>query len=116
MRKAFSRQLRFDVPSALNVELDFECRDEIIPILRSLQHIYSCPQLRDACLKLVGQDVNGNSRDDCGREGLDYWEILVLGSARLGCNLERCGPSWAPVNGRKRPRSVGAGFVTTFVC
>ena len=89
MRKAFSRQLRFDVPSALNVELDFECRDEIIPILRSLQHhIYSCPQLRDACLKLVGQDVNGDSRDDCGREGLDYWEILVLGSARLGCNLD----------------------------
>ena len=88
MRKAFSRQLRFDVPSALNVELDFECRDEIIPILRSLQHIYSCPQLRDACLKLVGQDVNRDSRDDCGREGLDYWEILVLGSARLGCNLD----------------------------
>ena len=88
MRKAFSRQLRFDVPSALNVELDFECRDEIIPVLRSLQHIYSCPQLRDACLKLVGQDVNVDSRDDCGREGLDYWEILVLGSARLGCNLD----------------------------
>ena len=88
MRKAFSRQLRFDVPSVSNVELDFECRDEIIPILRSLQHIYSCPQLRDACLQLVGQDVNGDSRDDCGREGLDYWEILVLGSARLGCNLD----------------------------
>ncbi len=53
MRKAFSRQLRFDVPSVSNVELDFECRDEIIPILRSLQHIYSCSQLLDACLELV---------------------------------------------------------------
>jgi hypothetical protein len=88
MRKAFSRQLRFDVPSVSNVELDFECRDEIIPILRSLQHIYSCSQLRDVCLELVAQDVNADSRDDCGREGLDYWEILVLGSARLGCNLD----------------------------
>lgn len=88
MRKAYSRQLRFDVPSALNVELDFQCRDEIIPILRSLQHICSCPPLRDACLQLVAQDVNGHSRDDCGREGFDYWEILVLGSVRLGCNLD----------------------------
>jgi hypothetical protein len=88
MRKAFSRQLRFDVPSVSNVELDFECRDEIVPILRSLQHIYSRSQLRDACLELVAQDVNADSRDDCGREGLDYWEILVLGSARLGCNLD----------------------------
>ncbi len=88
MRKAFSPQLRLDVASIPDVELDFECRDEMIPILRSLQHIYSSPQLRDACLELVAQDVNGESRDDCGREGMDYWQILVLGSARLGCNLD----------------------------
>ena len=88
MRKAFSQQRRLDVASVPDVELNFECRDEIIPILRSLQQIYSCPQLRDACLELVAQDVNGDSRDDCGREGMDYWQILVLGSARLGCNLD----------------------------
>jgi hypothetical protein len=36
---------------------------------------------------LIAQDVNGNSRTDCGREGMDYWHLLVLASVRLGCNL-----------------------------
>ena len=88
MRKAFSAQRRLDAPSVLDVELNFECRDEIIPILRSLQHIYSRPETRDAILELVAEDVNRESRDDCGREGMDYWQLLVLGSVRLGCNLD----------------------------
>jgi hypothetical protein len=36
----------------------------------------------------VAQDVNRGSRDDCGRPGFDYWQILVLGAVRLGCNLK----------------------------
>ena len=88
MRKAFSAQRRLDVPSVLDVKLNFECRDEIVPILRSLQHIYSHPETRDAILELVAQDVNRASRDDCGREGMDYGQLLVLGSVRLGCNLD----------------------------
>ena len=39
-------------------------------------------------LDLVAQDVNKDSRDDRGREGLDYWHITVLAAARLGCNLD----------------------------
>ena len=88
MRKAFSPQLRLDVSSIPDVKLDFDCRDEIVPILRSLQHIYACPELRKICLELVAHDVNADSRDDRGRKGMDYWQILVLGSARLGCNLD----------------------------
>ena len=30
----------------------------------------------------------GSARDDLGREGMDYWQILVLASVRLGCNLD----------------------------
>jgi hypothetical protein len=59
-----------------------------VPILRGLQHIYSQPQLRDEILELVAQDVNRHRRDDRGREGLEYWQILVLGAVRLGCNLK----------------------------
>jgi hypothetical protein len=88
MRKAFSPQRRFDVPSVPDVPLNFECRDEIIPVLRALQHIYSEPERRDQILQLVSADVNRDSRDDCGREGMDYWQILVLGGVRLGCNLD----------------------------
>ena len=87
MRKAYSTQQRFDCETVLNVGLNLNCRDEIIPILRALQQIYSQPQLRDEILDLVAQDVNDGSRTDRGREGLDYWQILVLASVRLGCNL-----------------------------
>ena len=87
MRKAFSTQTRLDCRTVLDVELNLNCRDEIIPILRALQHIYSQPELRDDILSRVAQDVNPESRDDLGREGMDYWQIVVLASVRLGCNL-----------------------------
>lgn len=88
MRKPFSTQPRLDCRTVLNVPLNLECRDEIIPILRALQHIYSTPALRDEILQLIADDVNKDARDDCGREGLDYWHILVLAAVRLGCNLD----------------------------
>jgi transposase, IS5 family len=109
MRKAFSAQRRLDAPSVLDVELNFECRDEIIPILRSLQHIYSRPETRDAILEMVAQDVNRDSRDDCGREGMDYWEILVLGSVRLGCNLDDDKLHDLAENHRKLRAMMGVG-------
>lgn len=87
MRKPFSSQQRFDWQGVLGVRLNLECRDEIIPILRALQHIYSQPEVRDEILKLIAQDVNQDSCDDVGREGMDYWTILVLAAVRLGCNL-----------------------------
>lgn len=87
MRKAFSRQTRLDCQTVSDVQVNVQCRDEIVPILRALQHIYSQPQLRDAILHLVAQDVNAKSRADVGREGMDYWQIVVLAAVRLGCNL-----------------------------
>ena len=41
MRKAFKEQPTFDCPTPEQVSLNLECRDEIVPILRGLQHIYS---------------------------------------------------------------------------
>ena len=88
MRKAFASHRRLDCRGVLGVELNLECRDEIVPILRALQQIYSQPQLRDQILELIAQDVNQKSRDNLGREGMDYWQILVLAAVRLGCNLD----------------------------
>src|SRR5919107_4292614 len=87
MRRPFDPQLRLDRPGVPDVRLNTECRDEIIPILRALQHIYGRPELRDELLDAVAQDVNGVTRADQGRPGMDYWPILVLGAVRLGCNL-----------------------------
>jgi len=87
MRKGYSKQRRLDSVPIDQVELNLDCRDSIIPVLRSLQHVYSDSALTQKVLALISQDVNGNSRTDCGREGMDYWHLLVLASVRLGCNL-----------------------------
>ena len=88
MRIAFDPQRRFDCPPVLEVRLNTSCRDEIIPILKGLQHIYSQTELRDELLDAVAQDVNGTSSADLGRPGMTYWSILVLGAVRLGCNFD----------------------------
>ena len=88
MRKGISKQTRFDCQAVENVKLNLNCRDEIIPVLRGLQFIYSNTIVRNKILDLVAGNVNGQTRRDCGREGLDYWQIFVLASVRLGCNLD----------------------------
>ena len=88
MRKAVDRQRRLDCPSITQVRLNVNCRTEIIPILRALQHIYGRLGLCDPILRSIGKDVNGKSSAKRGRKGLDYWEILVLAAVRLGCNLD----------------------------
>jgi transposase, IS5 family len=88
MRKAFDRQRRLDCPSVTKVPLNLNCRNETVPILRGLQHIYSRPQVRDPILRAIARDVNGKSKANRGRRGLDYWEILVLAAARLGCGYD----------------------------
>jgi transposase, IS5 family len=88
MRKAFDRQRRLDCPSVSKVSLNLNCRNETIPILRALQHIYSTPKVRDAILGAIARDVNGKSNATRGRPGMSYWEILVLAGARLGCGYD----------------------------
>ncbi len=85
MRKAFDPQLRLDCPEVANVRLNVNCRHEIIPILRALQHIYDRPEVRDAILAAIGRDVNRTSDANLGRPGMSYWEIAVLAAAKLGC-------------------------------
>ena len=87
MRHARERQRRLDGGSVSRVVLNLNCRDELVPILRGLQQVYSTPNVRDAILKLVERDVSAKSRSDRGRDGLSYWCILVLAAVRLGCNL-----------------------------
>jgi hypothetical protein len=88
MRKAFDPQQRMDRQAIGNVPLNLGCRDEIIPILTALKHIYSQPKLRDEILQTVARDVNRDSNRKRGRKGMDYWPILVLASVRLGCNFD----------------------------
>jgi len=88
MRLAFDPQRQLACPPVDQVVLNLNCRDEIIPILRGLQHVYQVPALRQELLHLIGKDVNSTTSHKLGRRGLDYWPIAVLASVRLGCNLD----------------------------
>jgi IS5 family transposase len=88
MRMRFNPQLRLDCPPIEEVKLNLNCRDEIVPILRALQHIYGDSKLRRGILDLVGEDVNPETSNEHGRPGMDYWQIAVLAAVRLGCDLD----------------------------
>ncbi len=88
MRTSIPEQRRLDSNGIGNVPLNLDCRDEIVPILRALQHIYEQPELRDTIIELITRDVNRDTRNDRGRIGMGYWEIAVLAGVRLGCNLD----------------------------
>ena len=88
MRKAFSSQLRLDCLAIDELQLNLNCRDEIIPILEGLKHVFGQPGLRDALIKLVAADITCGRRDDTGRVGFDYWQIIVMAVVRLGCNVD----------------------------
>ena len=87
MRLALPEE-RLDCLPIGDVKLNLDCRDEIIPILRALQHLYEDVPLRRELLALVGRDVNQGTSRKRGRRGLNYWEITVLAGVRLGCNLD----------------------------
>ena len=88
MRKSYSPQYRLDCQPLEQLQLNLNCRDEIIPVFEALKHIFSQAALRDELIELIAADVNASSRDDIGREGLDYWQIVVLAVVRLSCNLD----------------------------
>src|SRR5713101_858251 len=71
MRSACPEQ-RLDCLPISDVTLNLDCRDEIIPILRALQHLYGNAPLRRELLGLVGKDVNESTSRKRGRRGLNY--------------------------------------------
>ena len=88
VRKHYQQQCRFDNSPIANVRLNMECRDEIIPILLALQHLYTQAELRLKVVRLVAADLNEQSRRDVGRPGMDDWHVVVLAAVRLGCNFD----------------------------
>ena len=88
MRQQYERQRRFDCTEIAELTLNYECRDEMIPVLAGLQHLYTCNPLRNKVVKLVAEDINQDTRRDVGRRGLDDWQIVVLAALRLGCNFD----------------------------
>lgn len=87
MRTSYSSQLRLDSVPIEQVTLNLESRDRIVSILRALQFVYADRELADQVVALIAADINGNSRTDTGRKGMEYWHICVLAAVRLGCDF-----------------------------
>jgi hypothetical protein len=88
VRVAYPRPTTLDAIPISQVPLNVNCRDEIVPILASLQHLYADDAARDEILTFIAKDVNATSDPFQGRPGFGYWEILVLGAVRWGCNCD----------------------------
>ena len=87
MRISHREQFQFDATPIAQISLNVQCRDRMIPVLRSLQHIYTHPTLRQQALELVAQDVVGDADPVRGRAGMTLWQILVLAGVRQGCDF-----------------------------
>lgn len=87
-RKHYETQYHFGSSPISQVPLNFECRDELVPLLAGLQHIYTDSKLRLQVVKLIANDLNQDTRRDVGRKGMDDWQVVVLAAVRLGCNYD----------------------------
>lgn len=88
MRTPFNPQLSLGQTAIEEIVLDSGSRFELIPILAGLRHLYGQPQRRQRVLDLVAADVLGEADPDRGREGMDFWQVLVLAVVRQGCNYD----------------------------
>lgn len=109
MRTALDTQLKLDVPAQLDIEFDSHSRHELEPILMTLKHLQENPQIHKPILKRIAKDVIGDKNPHLGCPGLSYWEILVLASIRLGCNLDYDALADLANNHQKMRRVMGIG-------
>jgi len=109
MRKAFEAQLRLDLPSLDKIEFDLTSRHELESILAALHHLYKTPETLNQILALIENDINRDSSMRTGSPGLLYWEILVLASVYLGCDLDFDAMSDLANNHKKLRLILGVG-------
>lgn len=88
MRKIISEQLQMGEIAIEDIKFDLNCRDEIPQLLRGLQHLYCDTVNRKKVFKLLWKIVPEGVDIDNGRNGMNLWRILVLGTLRLNCNWD----------------------------
>lgn len=70
-----------------NVKLPQKSRDELPPVLRALQWIYTTPTISEQIFKLLEETIQ-KGKKETGRYGMDLWHVLVLGVVRLALNCD----------------------------
>jgi transposase, IS5 family len=88
MRKVIEEQMKLGEVDISTIQFDLQSRDEIPKLLRGLQYIYSHPDLRSRVFDILEDLTPPHVDPNTGRRGMDYWQILVLGTLRLACNFD----------------------------
>jgi transposase, IS5 family len=87
MRQRFNPEPDFQITPIEKIVLPLQSRDELPPILATLQWIWMHPTLKAEILALLEARVLGGKKAT-GRTGMDLWQILVLGVVRLGLDAD----------------------------
>lgn len=90
MRKTFEIQYELGATSIEKIQMPVRSRDELPPVLRALQYIYTTPELNRQVFSLLTEKIKAGVQQT-GRYGMSLWEILVFSVVRLtlDCNFDR---------------------------
>jgi hypothetical protein len=94
MREIIKPQLQLGEQAIGAIAIDARSRDDIPRLLRGLQHIYTTPALGEQVFAILSEvlaqrpDGEGPVSPETGRPGMAQWQILVLGTLRLGLNAD----------------------------
>jgi IS5 family transposase len=93
MRQLISPQIPLGTIDIAAIELDPRSRDDIPRLLRGLQYIYMTPAVSAEVFALLAEIIplkaDGTPvSTETGRPGMTQWQILVLGTRRLGLNTD----------------------------
>lgn len=94
MRGIIPPQLQLGEQDIGAIEIDCRSRDDLPRLLRGLQSIDVTPELRERVFAILAEvvalrsDGTGVVSTETGRPGMTQWQMLVLGTLRLGLNAD----------------------------
>jgi IS5 family transposase len=81
MRQRFEQQISIGGIAIKDVQFPLKSRDELPPVLKTLQHIFITPELNEQVFVILEEKVCKDKKKT-GRKGMDLWHILVLAVVR----------------------------------
>ena len=90
MRQRFEQQMSLNTVAIADVAIPLKSRDEMPPLVRALQYLFTTPELNEKVFGLLEKRIC-TGKKKTGRKGMDLWHILVLAVVRhaTGTNWDR---------------------------
>jgi len=95
MRRIHNPQLILGERHIPDINMNLKSRDDIPVILLGLQYIYATPEIKEHVFKVLKKILPDSKKNPSqkanpkmGSSGMDQWNILVLGTLRLGLNTD----------------------------